>query len=308
MANLKQITLNDKIYNYIKYEDGSTTTDTITLTIDNHTRELLNNLTGFMGKMLDPKDSNEMSIVNIQVPIKGELTAICIPNYETKLTSSGKFMKAIRAKLKNMDYKITNSLQEISDNPEYELDFILDEYVNPKCANDTGIYLNEKMIDYEEELIAKEDSIQIIIDHLITLNENNEVYKDAPITNMKFKLNKPNPFNLDVDVTFNLHGEPFSYAHDNITEELNRVPTKKEYEEYLKQDEIETLHSYAADLNNKFNRRNFNEHQRNERMKSMWASYKQEINVYRKDQFSLYISHPLLNELIEMKLLRKEEM
>lgn len=302
MANLKQITLNNKLYNYIKYEDDSTTIDTIKLTIDDDMRSFLNDLSGFMAEMLDPKDSTQMSIINIQVPIKGELTAICMPNEETKLTSAGKFMEAVKDKLANVDYKVTNSLQEIYDHPEYELNFILEQYVNPKCVNDTGIYIKEQMINYDEQLIAKNDSVKQIIDYLITLNENNKVYKDAPITNMKFELREPNPFNMDVSVKFDVHGEPFSFAHDNITTELKRVPTKEEYDEYIERDEINTLHSYAVDLNTKINRRGLDQQQINNRVDSMWESYIREVED-NKGQYSLYISYPLLNELIEMDVI-----
>lgn len=302
MANVKQITL-DKTYNYIEYEDGTTTTDTIKLTIDDDTREFLSQLTGFMGEMLNPKNANEMTIVNVQVPIKGEITAICIPNKKSKLTTAGRFMKSVRSKLENIDYKKTNSLQEIYDNPEYDLNFILEEYVNPKCVNDTGVYLNNKMIGYEEKVFAKKDSIQKIIDYLIEMKEDNKVYKNAPITNMKFKLNKPNPFNLDVDVTFEIYGETYNYIHDNVTTELGRVPTKEEYDEYLKQYEIETLHSYAVDLNKKLNRRNLNEKQRGKRVNNMIESYEREMKESKDGQFPLYISYPLLNKLIEMNVI-----
>ena len=135
------------------------------------------------------------------------------------------------------------------------------------------------------------------------MKEDNKVYKNAPITNMKFKLNKPNPFNLDVDVTFEIYGETYNYIHDNVTTELGRVPTKEEHDEYLKQYEIETLHSYAVDLNKKLNRRNMNNEQRNQRINNMIKNHEREMQESKDSQFSLYISYPLLNELIEMNVI-----
>lgn len=321
---LKHITLGDEDYFYIENGDRIRSIDGYRFEVDEDVRYYFGNTGGFVRDMFDPLQNEfvkEVIILFIEVPIKGQLVGIYFKSEggfedEYRLTSAGRFIEVVKDKLNEgeIDFEVINTLEEVYKHPEYKMSIFLDEYVNPKSVNDTGFYIGDVMVGFNENIeTVNEYSVREVLDCLGEMDAKTLIYKDLEISKINFTINEPNPLGMDVTLTFSdCRGETYNYLYELLLKELGRAPKGEEYKEFVERDELETLYAYAVDLNGKLNRRikrsltgEVDKTYRARRVERMIEEYERELEFGKREEWSMCISYMLMSKFLERGLIKK---
>lgn len=258
---LEQVEIRGTVYNYIKSEEVGTATGII-IAVNEKVRDKLLEFTGFIRDMFNPlfKDETIEKIVILSSTIKGMIKKAGVffinSNGEMKktLTNENSFVNYLKKQLKEkkIPYETINSLkflksESIKNNPNEEYFKILNNYYNPQSVNDTGFYVEGKMIEYGSTVLIK--NLKSLVTQYDSLKDGtfNVPHSDQVI----LKINN----NGVLSMGFIGEGTIRTNLGVNVTELEKWYKTDFEgpHEETLEKCKISLLHEYALIINESLN-------------------------------------------------------
>jgi len=163
---LKNIVVGNKEYTYIDNKEGDSSVSGMELNVTTKVKEeLVENVGGMTRDIFKKIDEDKTihTIVILMVTSGGMTKRIGIymkgkDEIYDRYTEEQSFFSHLKNKFidKGIHFKEINSLEYIRDNEDIDRTIIMEEYYNPKCLDDTGMYLEEEMIDFGKVLKVKD--------------------------------------------------------------------------------------------------------------------------------------------------------
>lgn len=251
-------------YTYIEYEDGTTNIDGLKIKVNDQIKNYMKNTGGLVYDMFEPvlnDDVDFIYIMYVNTPIRGEIVAIHFVSdtaYNNNVTGSGTFMKYITDLLNNegIDYEIINTLDTINENPDFHLEIITDNYVNPTSVDGIGIFIDDREIKYGDCLVSlDEEHANRALKHMCDINESFEEFSDRTYPKAEIEIRTPHMFGWDIAINlYEYNGKQITYGYTYCAEDLGRIPTMGEFAIYQKDVEIDISHKHALKLNKEFDK------------------------------------------------------
>lgn len=267
-AELNEINVRGVTYQYIDYgkeNDVKTSVDGLVIPINYETREKLLDVGGFYRDLLTPlsEDETVSKIVVLSVTERGmsQLIGFFFDNGEddmkTSWTKEPNIVKHYEnhIKRKGITYENINTLKFLKaegekENTNEKYFIILDNYYNPISADDTGINIDGKVVQYGETLIIKD--FQRMIDKHSNLKDSNldklkvdkielDVYEDGP--GFMGTIGDGKLYNQEGRVITSIEDYYYSFVDDD----------KEGYEAFLKEYQLDLLHTFASRANERIN-------------------------------------------------------
>lgn len=274
LKTLKTITINNKDYTYIHTIDKDGKEDTtvagVIITIQPDTVEKLNHVKGFFGNLLEPllkntdKDIEKVLILGLTRKGMEQFTGIYFYNSENiiyqSLTNEPSIVSYLSDQLteKDVSYEEINSLEYLRDHPNEKINHLLDKYYSPRRIDDTGLYIDNEMVYYGDELEVK--NIPKMVKDLEL--EHTSIHKIQP-SRLLIKISDKGPRMMGSigRIEFEKNGKPLTdnegYFYSGMFD-----TGETDYEKFVEKEKMDLIHATAIRINKALSIRTKEKHAR----------------------------------------------
>lgn len=288
-SKLKQTEVRGLTYQYIDYGSDSeikSSVEGLIIPINSEVRESLLDVGGFYRDLLTPlsedESVNRIVILSATEKSMSQMVGFFFDNGEEDLKVSWTKEPRIvsyyegHVEKKNISYENINTLEFLQQEDAKEVTnekyfSILDDYYNPVSADDTGIHIDGKAVQYGETVTI--NNFKKMLDKFESLKESNlgklnvdkivlPIYESGP--RFMGTIGSGEIYNEEGRVITNIESYYYSYVSDS----------EEDYDRFLEEYKIGMLHEFALRINRRLRSRP-NEKERI--MKQYMEEYEREL-------------------------------